>query len=84
MEVKVGMNKDLIIDIEPYWAKIVDHYYTQIETGSDGDDIPQRLSIWEWLEQDFNAIRYQVWRKGNGILIFETEAELIFFKLRWA
>lgn len=81
------MNDSLIITVEPYWEKIVDHYYSQIETGDDGDDVPLRLTIWEWLEQDFNAIRYQPWRgrgKQFSKLIFETEAELVFFKLRWA
>jgi len=81
------MTKELVIPLAPYWSKIVDHYYAHIENDDDGDDIPVRLSIWEWLEQDFNAIRFQPWKSPShefSRLIFETESELVFFKLRWA
>jgi hypothetical protein len=80
------MNEELIISLSPYWEKIISYYYDQIENGDDGDDVEDRPSIWEWLEQEFNAIRYHRWHRTNNKIsdvIFETEAELVFFKLRW-
>jgi hypothetical protein len=71
------------IPIAPYWDKIADYYWDQLDPSTDG-------SIWTWLERDFRGVkraRYNEFASTSPSrweLEFECESDLTLFLLRWS
>jgi len=75
----------ITIPIEPYWAKLFEHYKTNIDSTGNTD------ALFEWIKEEYNA--YQVFisttpsrdgvEKGVG-LWFPDESEATLFTLKWA
>jgi hypothetical protein len=75
----------ITIPIEPYYARLFEHYKTNIDPAGDVD------GMFDWLKEEYNA--YQVFisstpsrdgaEKGFG-LWFPEESEATLFTLKWS
>ena len=75
----------VVVPIEPYWVKILDHYYDDMRSPStDG------TTVWDWLLRDYNAHHTNVFDgtvlldPRTRILVFENNDDAVLFKLRFA
>lgn len=69
------------VDIAPQWRNLVNWYWDSVE----GKTIQDRgMSIWEILEQDYNAIKAYQDPAGGRWMRFPDEATYAFFLLRWS
>jgi hypothetical protein len=79
---------DTVINLDPYWNKIVDHYWANLDPSTDG-------SIWDVLAREYHArrrythrrpdsSRMMLGRSGTMLLEFESETYMTLFLLRWA
>ena len=73
----------IVVPIEPYWVKILDHYYDNIRSPS-----TDATTVWDWLARDYNAhyphFVETVKAGGTRILVFENDEDAVLFKLRFA
>jgi hypothetical protein len=69
------------LKITSYWVSIVTQYYAHIQES-------RSISIWEWLEQDFGAVRMPHGNHGNAAnystVMFADEANVSMFVLRFS
>ena len=79
----------VVVSIEPYWVKILEHYYDDIRSPS-----TDTTTVWDWLSRDYNAHHTTVFDKAvladprtrprTRILVFENNDDAVLFKLRFA
>ena len=77
----------VVVSIEPYWVKILDHYYGDLRSTS-----TDATTVWDWLSRDYNAhyphdpdlFVETVKAGGTRILVFENDEDAVLFKLRFA
>ena len=65
------------LEIGPYWARIVEHYYLiECDRGA---------NIWQWLEKEYGA--HVTWDRdalfNSDKLRFPRKEDAVLFKLRW-
>ena len=64
----------MIIDKDPYWFKLVDHYYDKVKWE---EGAPR--NIYDWLEKEYTIIS----ETGSTVLKFKDARKLTFFVLRF-
>ena len=75
----------VVVSIEPYWVKILDHYYGDLRSTS-----TDATTVWDWLSRDYNAHYPTVFDEAvlpdprTRILVFENDEDAVLFKLRFA
>jgi hypothetical protein len=83
MMVLWNLKPAVVVPIEPYWIKILEHYYIAMRSrNTDG------TTVWDWLARDYNAhyphFVETVKAGGTRILVFENDEDAVLFKLRFA
>lgn len=79
---------ETVISLSPYWNKIVDHYWANLDPATDG-------SIWDVLSREYHTKRRYSHRRSDGNTVFlgrtgdlfvefESETDMILFILRWS
>ena len=70
----------LRVDIRPYFPKIATYYWEELPL----EDGRVRMSIWDWLEQDYQIVKVgPVGSKPQLWVHFPDEKMLAWFLLRW-
>jgi hypothetical protein len=69
----------LRIDIRPYFPKIADYYWDELE------DQDPHMTIWEWLRRDYDVVKIGTLGDNPELWVsFPTEQDITAFVLRWS
>jgi hypothetical protein len=68
----------LRVDIRPYFPRIANYYWDNMDPASDG-------SIWAWLMRDYAIVKVGTIGDSKELWVhFPDDRMLMWFKLRWS
>lgn len=64
----------MILEKQPYWNKLIDHYYDHVKWEGGPDN------IYDWLESEYTINS----NTGSQVLEFKDSKKAMWFAMRWA